>query len=112
VLKFEQTAAADPLRGQQSLNVRFDRGFIMRFRYLPSAFVFCCGLFVSTAPSAPQQGEPAKGKPSPDRLKGMKAALADIEAGRLKLKIAPFSDAKLQSKYTALLLEGEDKGTL
>jgi hypothetical protein len=37
------------------------------------------------------------------RLKGMKAALADLEAGKLKLKSFPLADPAWQGRYVALL---------
>jgi hypothetical protein len=39
------------------------------------------------------------------RLRGMKAALADLEAGKLKLKSFPLADPAWQGRYVALLKE-------
>jgi len=52
-----------------------------------------------------KKGEGAKGKVNPDRLKGVKAALADIEAGMLKQMWPPFPDSAQQRRYTDLLLK-------
>jgi hypothetical protein len=48
-------------------------------------------------------GEPRKGKPNPNRLKGMKAAVEDIEKGLLKLKEFPLPDPPWFADYLALL---------
>jgi hypothetical protein len=62
-----------------------------------------CDLLVGAAHSAGEKGAPAKDKPNPDRLSGMKTAVADIAAGKLKQKFPPFPDSVQQTKYTELL---------
>ena len=63
----------------------------------------CCGLLVGAAHAEEEKGVSAKDKPNPDRISGMKAALADIEAGKLKQKFPPFPDSVQQRTYTELL---------
>lgn len=50
-----------------------------------------------------QPKAPDKKKADPDRLKGMKAAIADIEAGKLILKWPPLPDSIEVVDYKALL---------
>jgi hypothetical protein len=67
------------------------------------AILVCSGLTVGAAHSEGEKGAPAKDKPNPDRLTGMKAAVADIAAGKLKQKFPPFPDSPQQRNYTELL---------
>jgi hypothetical protein len=75
----------------------------MRVVTLLVTCVVCCGPFVSLASSEAQKEGPAYSKPNPDRLKGMKAAVADIEAGMLKQKFPPYPDSLEHRTYTDLL---------
>ena len=54
-------------------------------------------------PKEAEKEEVPKGKVNPQRLIGMKAALVDIEAGKLKQKFPPFPDSVQQRNYTDLL---------
>lgn len=71
-------------------------------------FVCLVALVVVAAPGTntladqPKAGSD-KGKPNPARLKGMKAAIADIEKGLLKQKEFPLPDPAWFGKYTELL---------
>jgi hypothetical protein len=72
-------------------------------RIIVSVVVVCSVLLVGASRSEGEKGVPAKDKPNPDRLRGMKVAVADIEAGKLKQKFPPFPDAPQQRTYTELL---------
>ena len=50
------------------------------------------GLCTAPAYPGPLKGDPDKKQPNADRLKGMKAAIADIEAGKLKQKSGALPD--------------------
>ena len=58
---------------------------------------FCAAPAWSDSPKAEQK------QPNPDRLKGMKAAIADIEARKLKQKSFPLPDPVWQERYVELL---------
>src|SRR5262245_1628248 len=75
----------------------------MLMRIVVLVSLVCCGLLLGAARSEGEKGAPAKHKPNPDRLSGMKAAVADIEAGKLKQKFPPFPDSVQQRNYTELL---------
>jgi hypothetical protein len=60
------------------------------------------GLVIVSPADEPKVGL-AKGKPNPARLKGMKAAVVDIEAGKLKLKSRPLPDPPWHDRYVELL---------
>jgi hypothetical protein len=66
------------------------------------AVVVVSGLVFSSLADEPKGGS-AKGKPNPARLKGMKAALADIEKGSLKQKEFPLPDPAWFGVYMELL---------
>jgi hypothetical protein len=68
-----------------------------------AAILVCSGLTVGAVHSEGEKGAPAKDKPNPDRLTGMKAAVADIEAGKLKQKFPPFPDSLQHRNYTEFL---------
>ena len=51
----------------------------------------------------PPRAEQDQKQPNPDRLRGMKAAVADIEAGKLKLKPFPLPDPPWHGRYVELL---------
>ena len=53
----------------------------------------------------PLKGDPDKKQPNADRLKGMKAAIADIEAGKLKQKSGALPDPAWHRRYVELLNE-------
>lgn len=64
--------------------------------------------FVSGAPAVGtaaelQQPEPKKTKVNSARVTGMKAAIADIEAGKLKQKSSPLPDPLWHGRYVELL---------
>ena len=73
--------------------------------------VFLCVLAIAVLAgfcTAPAHSGPPKAKldqkhPNADRLKGMKAAVADIEAGKLKLKSPPLPDPPWHGPYVKLL---------
>jgi hypothetical protein len=73
--------------------------------------VFVCVLAVAvlgglgTAPARPGPPKAGQGpkQPNPDRLKGMRAAVADIEAGKLKQKSFPLPDPAWHGRYVELL---------
>jgi len=67
------------------------------------ALVVFGGFFAAPTWSDSPKAEPDKKKPDPNRLKGMKAAVADIEAGKLKLKYPPLPDPVWQERYVELL---------
>jgi hypothetical protein len=66
-------------------------------------FLEFAGRYFQVKKEEPKPGEPKKTKPNPARLKGMKAALADIEAGNLKLKSFPLPDPAWHGHYVELL---------
>jgi hypothetical protein len=53
--------------------------------------------------SVEAKAAPDKKKSDPDRLKGMKAAIADIEAGKLRLKMPPLPSPAWHAAYLELL---------
>jgi hypothetical protein len=73
--------------------------------------VFLCVLAIAVLAgfcTAPARSGPPKAKqdqkhPNADRLKGMKAAVADIEAGKLKVKSRPLPDPAWHGRYVKLL---------
>src|SRR5258707_1475043 len=75
----------------------------MRFLICVLALVVFGGFFAAPVRSDSPKAEPDKKKPDPNRLKGMKAAVADIEAGKLKLKYPPLPDPVWQERYVELL---------
>jgi hypothetical protein len=75
----------------------------MRVLICVLALVVFGGFFAAPVRSDSPKAEPDKKKPDPDRLKGMKAAVADIEAGKLKLKYMPLPAPPWQGRYVELL---------
>jgi hypothetical protein len=61
------------------------------------------GFVAAPARSDAPKAEPVKKKPDANRLKGMKAAVADIEAGKLKLKSMPLPAPPWHGRYVELL---------
>lgn len=53
--------------------------------------------------SDPPQADPDKQKLNPERLKGMKAAVADLAAGKLSLRYPPAHDEAVPVEYKKLL---------
>lgn len=68
------------------------------------ALIFALFFFASMGASSADDGKvPAKGKTSPDRLRAMKAALADIEKGILRQVLAyPFAPPPYIGAYADL----------
>lgn len=65
-----------------------------------------CAALVTSFVSGSSAAEGARSKPATmniDRLKGMKAAVADLEKGKLKLRSLPLPDAAWQQQYIDLL---------
>jgi hypothetical protein len=62
-----------------------------------------CGGFTVAPVRSDQPKAPDKKKPDPDRLKGMKAAITDIEAGKLILRWPPLPDSLQVINYKAIL---------
>jgi hypothetical protein len=75
----------------------------MRVSVCVLALVVFGGFFAAPAWSDSPKAEPDKKKPDPNRLKGMKAAVVDIEAGKLKLKYPPLPAPVWQGRYVDLL---------
>jgi hypothetical protein len=67
------------------------------------ALVVVTGLVLNSRADEPRKADLPKGKPNPARLKGMKAAVADIEKGLLKQKEFPLPDPAWFPDYLALL---------
>ena len=65
--------------------------------------VLWCGTLVVGAAAELRQPDPKKTKANPARVKGMKAAVADIEAGKLKQKSFPLPDPVWHGRYVELL---------
>jgi hypothetical protein len=61
------------------------------------------GICAAPARPGPPQAVKDRKQPNPDRLIGMKAAIADIEAGKLKLKSPPELDTHWNVRYVELL---------
>lgn len=61
------------------------------------------GSFVAAPVRSDPPKEPDKKKANPDRVKGMKAAIADIEAGKLILRWPPLPDSLEVVNYKELL---------
>jgi len=75
----------------------------MRVLVCVVALVVFGGFFAAPARSDAPKAEPDKKKPDPDRLKGMKAAVADIEVGKLKLKYPPLPAPAWHGVYIDLV---------
>ena len=56
-------------------------------------------LALTAAPWAAAQTQPALKKANPNRVEGMKAALADIEKGLLKFKAVPLAPLRYQDQW-------------
>jgi len=67
------------------------------------ALVVITGLVLNVLADEPRKADLPKRKPNPERLKGMKAAVADIEKGLLKQKEFPLPDPAWFAGYLALL---------
>jgi hypothetical protein len=63
------------------------------------------GLCTAPARPGPPTAEPDKKQPNAYRVKGMKAAIADIEAGKLKLRSGALPDPSWHRRYVELLNE-------
>ena len=63
------------------------------------------GLCTAPARPGPPTAEPDKKQPNADRVKGMKAAIADIEAGKLKHRSGALPDQPWHRRYVELLNE-------
>ena len=63
------------------------------------------GLCTAPARSGQHTAKQERKHPSPYRLKGMKAAIADIEDGKLKQKSGALPDPPWQGRYVELLSE-------
>ena len=72
-----------------------------------AVLLLCLGQLGVAEPPAKKAGKgaaPAKQKqPDPDRLKGMKAALADLQAGKLKQQSFPIPPPPWHGQYLELL---------
>jgi hypothetical protein len=63
---------------------------------------FALALYATTAPAA-DPTSPDKGKATAERVKGMKAAVAEIEKGKLKLHFPPAPFPAWHQEYVASL---------
>jgi hypothetical protein len=69
-----------------------------------TACVLACAAILAACGSAVgAEGAPAKSKPNEARLKGMKAAIADLEKGILKQKFPPYPGSPQHIDYVAAL---------
>jgi hypothetical protein len=62
-------------------------------------------LCTAAAPPGPPPAQPDKKQPNASRVKGMKAAIADIEAGKLKQRSGALPDPPWHRRYVELLNE-------
>src|SRR5438445_13186180 len=90
-------AAADRCRSP------FSGGKVMRVFLCVLATAVLAGFCTAPAHSGPPKAKLDQKHPNADRLKGMKAAVADIEAGKLKLKSPPLPDPPWHGPYVKLL---------
>ena len=67
------------------------------------AFAALGGLCTAPARPGPPTAEPDKKQPNAYRVKGMKAAIADIEAGKLKHRSGALPDQPWHRRYVELL---------
>jgi hypothetical protein len=77
----------------------------MRLFFCVLAVAALGGLCTAPARPGPPTAAPDKTQPNPYRLKGMKAAIADIEAGKLKRKSGSLPDPPWHRRYVQLLNE-------
>jgi hypothetical protein len=63
------------------------------------------GLCAAPALPGPPTPQPDKNQPNAERVKGMKAAIADIEAGKLKQRSGALPDPPWHRRYIELLNE-------
>jgi hypothetical protein len=78
-------------------------GKVMRVFVCVLTVAVLAGLWAAPARPGPLQAEQDQKQPNPDRLKGMKAAVADIEAGKLTQKSFPLPDPAWHGRYVELL---------
>jgi hypothetical protein len=78
-------------------------GKAMRLFICVLAVAVLGGLCAAPARPGPPKAVKDREQPNPDRLIGMKAAIADIEAGKLKQKSPPLPDPGWHERYVELL---------
>jgi hypothetical protein len=77
----------------------------MRLFVCVLAVVTLAGPCAAPARPGPAAAEPDKKQSNPYRLKGMKAAIADIESGKLKQRSGALPDPPWHGRYVELLNE-------